>query len=286
MPSARPLVLRPSPQRRSDTPFPDLARAGEVAREATLAAEKVALSHWRVGQPQGFVLKSDGTELGPDAQAEAEMIQVIHAAFPDHAVLGEETGAHGGGSSRWILDPIDGTKGYLRGGQHWGPVVAMEHRGEVVAGAISLPALGYRCWATRGGGAFRQPLQGGDPERLRIARESQWSDATLSLGELNLMARSPWREAIFPAITELAGTAKKARAHGDVAAFGELFLGVHAWIEVGVKWWDVAPFGLLLEEAGGRVSFFQLNDGKDERWSVVGSCPELHDHLLSVLGLA
>ncbi|HZH04634.1 MAG TPA: inositol monophosphatase [Myxococcaceae bacterium] len=271
----------PSPR---ELPF-DLTTAVLAAREAVKAAEEVSTRHWRADGRAPYVLKEDGTELGPDVAAEEAMVQAIRTRFPDHAVLGEETGSSGECETRWVIDPIDGTAGYLRGGAHWGPVLALQHRGAVVAGAISLPRLGYRAWASLGGGTFRQDIPGGAEERVTVANQSDWQQATLILGELNQMARSPWDREVWPAVSRLAATARKARAHGDVAAFGEMLFGAHAWIEVGVRWWDVAPFALMLREAGGRVTLFERDGETEDRWSAVGSNAALHPHLLATLGL-
>jgi len=155
----------------------DLQRAVRVARDAVAAAGAAALAHLRRG-----VVVETKPDLSPvtaaDRAAEDEIIAVIRAAFPDHAILGEEGGARGGGAVRWIVDPIDGTRGFARGGMMWGPMVALEVDGELVAGALALPALGRTYWAAQGAGAWR------DGERLAVSAIADLADATLSIGEL------------------------------------------------------------------------------------------------------
>src|ERR1041385_181844 len=147
----------------SATDFRDLERALSVARDAVASGGAAALAHLRRG-----VVVETKPDLTPvtaaDRAAEDEIIGVIRAAFPDHAILGEEGGARGAGDVRWIVDPIDGTRGFARGGVMWGRRSALEVRGELVVGAIALPALGRTYWASRGGGAFR------DGERLAVSR--------------------------------------------------------------------------------------------------------------------
>ncbi|HEY6180013.1 MAG TPA: inositol monophosphatase family protein, partial [Kofleriaceae bacterium] len=134
----------------SATDFRDLERALSVARDAVAAGGAAALAHLRRG-----VVVETKPDLTPvtaaDRAAEDEIIGVIRAAFPDHAILGEEGGARGAGAVRWIVDPIDGTRGFARGGMMWGPMVALEVAGELVVGALALPALGRTYWAARGG---------------------------------------------------------------------------------------------------------------------------------------
>src|SRR5262249_56981665 len=117
----------------------DVQRALEVAREAVAAAGAAALAHLRRG-----VVVETKPDLTPvtaaDRAAEDEIVGVIRAAFPDHAILGEEGGARGSGRVRWIVDPIDGTRGFARGGMMWGPMIALEVAGELVVGAMALPA--------------------------------------------------------------------------------------------------------------------------------------------------
>src|SRR3954469_16224936 len=132
----------------------DLSRALGVARDAVAAAGAAALAHLRRG-----VIVETKPDLTPvtaaDRAAEDEIVGVIRAAFPDHAILGEEGGARGTGAVRWIVDPIDGTRGFARGGMMWGPMVALEIAGQLAVGAIALPVLGRTYWAARGHGAFR-----------------------------------------------------------------------------------------------------------------------------------
>src|SRR5512143_1421241 len=82
-------------------------------------------------------------------------------------------------ATRWIVDPIDGTRGFTRGGSFWGPLVALEHEGAVVAGAMAMPALGETYWAARGRGAWTARA-GGDPVRLRVSGVSDWAESSLS----------------------------------------------------------------------------------------------------------
>ena len=204
---------------------------------------------------------------------------MIDAAFPGDAVLAEESGARAGDPARrWIVDPLDGTRGFTRGGTFWGPLVAFEVDGEIVAGAMALPALGETFWAARGKGSW---LQRGDgpPARLSVSGVASWDDAVLSLGELHFLLAPALRDAV----TRLATSAAQARCYGDLASCAMVILGrAEAWLESGVKPWDLAPLKILVEEAGGRFTDLQ---GKPTIWSghAVASNGRLHDHVLAAL---
>ncbi len=231
-------------------PALDLRLALDTARRAVRAASAASLRHFRRGVR--VEVKPDRTPVtAADRDSEAAIVRVIRRAFPRHAILGEESGAHAGeAGARWIVDPIDGTRGFTRGGSFWGPLVALEHGGEVVVGAMALPALGETYWAARGRGAFLQRGRG-KPARLRVSRLGDWSEATLSLGELRFLLASERT----PAVERLVATAASARCYGDLAGCALVLTGrAEAWIEAGVKEWDLAPLKVLVEEAGGRFT--------------------------------
>src|SRR5512138_2819956 len=108
----------------------DLDLALETARAAVEAAARVALPHFRRGVTAE--LKADRSPVTvADRESEQAIFDVIRAAFPGHALMGEETGAHAGAGAgvrtRWIVDPLDGTRGFTRGEPFWGPLVGLEH---------------------------------------------------------------------------------------------------------------------------------------------------------------
>src|ERR1043165_5662537 len=129
----------------------DLPKAMLVARRAVEAAAAASLAWFERGV--SVDLKPDQTPVTQaDRESEARILSVVREAFPDHAFVGEESGAHSGtAGTRWIVDPLDGTKGFTRGGRFWGAVVALEHGGDIVAGAMALPAL----WQTERADAGR-----------------------------------------------------------------------------------------------------------------------------------
>jgi len=233
----------------------ELALAMATARRAAEAGAATALAHFRAGVR--VEVKPDRTPVTQaDRDAEAAILATVRAAFPGHGFLGEETGARDGSDrTRWIVDPLDGTKGFTRGRGFWGPLVALEHEGRVVAGAMALPALGEVYWAARGLGCWMSAA-GAAPARLSVSRVSAWADATLSLGEPAVLFAPP----LLERVGRLATSCSTARCYGDLAGCALVLRGqAEAWIEAGVKIWDVAPLQVLVEEAGGRFTDFAGN---------------------------
>jgi histidinol-phosphatase len=256
----------------------DLDLAMTTARRAAEAATAASLRHFRAGV--AVEVKPDRTPVtAADRESEAAIIAVVRQAFPDHALLGEETGVHAGSAeARWIIDPLDGTKGFTRGRGFWGPLVALEHRGEVVAGAMALPVQGEVYWAARGRGAWLS-TGGHAPIRLQVSGLAGWPDATLSLGEPHVLFRPP----LLDRVMALALSAQSARCYGDLAGCALVLKGqAEAWIEAGVQLWDLAPLKILVEEAGG--TFTDLAGvATHTSGGCVASNGKVHAHVVAAL---
>ncbi len=254
-------------------PSLDLDHALDVARRAVTAASRAALPHWERGV--AVETKADDTPVtAADRAAEDAILAILRAEFPEHAILAEETGAHAGSArTRWIVDPLDGTRGFARGGEFWGPLLALEHEGQVVVGACALPVAGKHYWAARGLGAYR------DGTRLHVSKIARWTESTLSLGELRRMLGM----AEGPAVAELIRTSASTRSFGDPAAPAMVLDGrAEAWLEAGVKVWDLAPFQVLLEEAGGRFTCWR-GTHSIETGGAIGTNGLVHEHVLRAL---
>ena len=193
--------------------------------------------------------KSDGSEVtAVDRAAETAIAERLAVARPDHGLFGEEFGRSGEGSPwQWIVDPIDGTSGFVRGIPVWATLIALAHAEHgVVAAAVSAPALGARWWAARGAGTFV------DGRRCQVSSVDRLTDAQVSV-----TFSSGWDElGLTPALVELAGEARRVRGFGDfwqhaLVAEGALDVAVDA---VGVAPYDIAAVRLLVEEAGGTLT--------------------------------
>ena len=202
----------------------DLAFALSLADDA----DTISMARFRATDLQ-VETKPDLTPVSEaDRLVESTLRARIEQERPGEAVLGEE---EGGDASGWIIDPIDGTRNYTRGIPVWATLIAFEDRVAVV----SAPALGRRWWAARGRGAFA------NGQRIQVSAIDRLENATLLY-------------ALDRPVPERAWDAWHLRGFGDfwahmLVAEGAAEVAVDA---VGLKVWDTAPLGVILEEAGGR----------------------------------
>ena len=206
-----------------------------------------------------------------DREAEERIITIIRSHFPEHSILGEEHGLlQGHPDFRWIIDPIDGTRGFIRGGGFWGSLVGVEYRGEMIAGAMCLPIPKLTYWAGKGLGCFRNGT------RIQLEPRSTLDQATLSIGEIQYMLRGEHRAAISRLICACAST----RGYGDPGGLMMVLEGLaDIWIEAGVKTWDIAHAKILIEEAGGLFTDF-AGESTIESGNCIATVPELHPQIL------
>lgn len=237
---------------------PDLALALSLAD----AADAISLGRFRAADLQ-VETKPDLTPVTEADRAVETMIRErLAIERPDDGLLGEEFGALGSGSRRWIVDPIDGTRNYSRGIPVWATLIALEEDGELRLGVVSAPALHRRWHAERGGGAWA------NDDRVRVSAVRQIEDAVLSF-------------ALEQPIPALAGYAWHARGYGDfwahmLVAEGAVDAAVDA---VGVKVWDLAAIQPIVEEAGGRFTD-AAGVARADGGTAISSNGHLHDELL------
>ncbi|MEC9373804.1 MAG: inositol monophosphatase family protein, partial [Planctomycetota bacterium] len=226
-------------------PDPDLQLAMETARRAAEAGAAASMPYFRTGVARQE--KADGSFVTEaDLAAEKAILEVITGAFPKHSVFTEESGSHPGDPDhRWIVDPLDGTHRFARGLSFWGPLIALESRGEIIAGSLAMPVVGDVYWAARGLGCFR------NGERCRVSQSTDWKRANLSMGALSRILALPCREGAL----SLMETCEYTVAGGDLNGCALVISGrAEAWIEAGVQTWDIAPMKILIEEAGGKFT--------------------------------
>ncbi len=222
-----------------------LAEELRVARELCAQAARIQLdSH---PSPGSVVAKSDGSPVTDvDRRCEALIVNGIGRAFPDDGILGEETGEHTGRSGRqWVVDPLDGTRPYIRGIPTYSVLLALEDRGEPVVGVAFLPGLGLECWASRGAGAF---LNG---ERIHVSATTELGDAIGSALGFVERADEPIAAALLAMMRRWGYVYGFMDAYSYVAvASGKLDLCVNLLD----KPWDCAAGACIVSEAGGRFS--------------------------------
>jgi histidinol-phosphatase len=247
-----------------------LDHALAVARRAAAAAAEVIHRYYR-GRFETRT-KADATPVTQaDEESEAAIRAVLEDAFPDHAIYGEEQGRDARESDwLWLVDPIDGTKSFVRGYPMFSTQIALMHRGELVLGVSCASEFGQTAWARRGGGAFL------DGVPLRVAATESIAQASVSTGNLKSLARGgKWN-----ALGELLQQANRGRGYGDFYHYHLLAQGsLDAVIESDVNILDIAALAVIVREAGG---VFTDLDGAgldlDTR-SVLATVPALHGTL-------
>ena len=204
----------------------------------------------------------------------------ISAAFSGHGVIGEEYGSDvEDATTRWYVDPIDGTHNYIRGVPIFATLLGAERDGELQAAVISAPALRERWYAWRGGGAWASGGARTQPTRLRVSRIADLADAqilyTSSIG-LERSGRAPGFRSLLEA-------AWRDRGFGDFWSYTLVAEGAaEAMVEIDLQTWDAAAPTLLVEEAGGRVTDLDGRRSIDSR-TILATNGHLHDEVRSVL---
>jgi histidinol-phosphatase len=211
-----------------------------------------------------------------DRRAEQLLRAEVQRARPTDAVVGEEFGGAAGAGRRWIFDPIDGTKNFVRGVPIWATLIALMDGDEVIVGVASAPELRRRWWAARGHGAWTQ-VDDNDPVRCRVSGVQSLSDASLSFSSL-----SSWPE--VDRLLSLESRVWRSRAYGDfwshmLVAEGAVDIAAEAVVAL----WDLAAPSIIVEEAGGTFTNLAGVRGPSGG-SAVASNGLLHAQTLAALG--
>lgn len=216
--------------------------------------------------------RSEVTEA--DRGAETLLARRVLDERPDHAFFGEEHGLQGDAGSpwRWIVDPIDGTSGFVRGIPVWATLIALTHVDDgVTVGVVSAPALGRRWWAAAGDGAFA------NGRRCEVSTVADLAEA-----QINVTFSSGWdRAGKTGALVELLQSARRARGFGDfwqhcMVAEGALDVAIDA---IGVALYDIAAVRLIVEEAGGTFTD-RHGEATHEHDSAISTNGVLHDEII------
>ena len=213
-----------------------------------------------------------------DQAAEDSLRNVLRRSRPRDAVLGEETGRTGSGPRCWVIDPIDGTKNYVRGVPVWATLIGLMDGPDVVVGVVSAPALGRRWWGALGGGAWTgRSLTKASP--CRVSGVTKLGDASLSYSGLG-----GWSErGLLDNFLGLTRSVWRSRAFGDfwshmLVAEGACDISA----EPEVNLWDLAALQVIVTEAGGRFTSLE-GEATPEGGSVVCTNGHLHNEVLAHL---
>lgn len=263
------------------TDVPDAAFL-EHALEVALAAARAAgarIAH-HFGHGVEVEIKPDATPVTiADREAEDLVRDALKREFPDHAILGEERGREGGGEFLWLVDPLDGTKSFVRGTPFFSTQIALMHAGELVLGVSHAPVYGETMWARRGGGAFLAGGAWAHGKRVHIAHDRGLADAVLSLGNIKTLAQDARR---WQALGTLVGDVNRVRGYGDFCHYHLLARGaLDIVIESDVNILDIAALAVIVREAGGVFTDLAGKAPSLEMRSVLAAAPGLHPALSS-----
>jgi len=252
---------------------PDWRARYELAVEAARRAGDLARTYYE--STFEIELKPDASPVTVADKGAEELIRsLVSQHFPSDGFLGEEFGDQPGGTGfRWVIDPIDGTRSFVRHIPIWATLIGLEYKGEQVGGVAYVPVLGQVYRALRGDGAYM------NDRRARVSDVGKLSDALLCYSSLAWFTRAG-RERTF---LELANRTNRQRGFGDFYGFVLVAEGAaDLMVEHGVHAWDVSGLKAIVEEAGGTFTDW---DGTPttERPDVVASNGKLHAEALKIL---
>lgn len=253
------------------TQSPELAAALDAAEAAARVIRELYQKNVAVRLKED---RSPVTEA--DVRAEEAIRGVLQARFPGHAFYGEETGRSGDADSLWLVDPIDGTKAFVREYPMFSTQIALLREGRLVLGVSSAPLYGELAWAERGAGAFLN----GRP--LRVSTVDTIEQAALSSGNLKTLALDAGRWSRYGAVV---ARLNRIRGYGDFLHYHLLAGGkIDAVVESDVNVLDVGALVTIVEEAGGRFTDLEGREIGLDSTTVLATNGPLHETLRAALG--
>jgi len=249
---------------------PHLATALEAARAAAEVVRRYYRSNLAV------TIKADKSPVTEaDVETEKTIRSTIAAKCPAHGFYGEETGSSGMDAEYvWVVDPIDGTKAFVRGYPMFSTQIALMHRGRLVVGVSSAPAYGELAYGEIGVGAWL------NDRPIRVSEIDTIEDAALSTGNLKTLATGPQ----WPAFGRLVGRLNRIRGYGDFLQYHLLASGkIDAVVESDVNILDVGACAVIVEAAGGRFTDLAGQPLSLTSASVLATNGRLHEAVLGAI---
>jgi myo-inositol-1(or 4)-monophosphatase len=237
---------------------PEYLELLKIALKTAELAEENILKFYQ--NDVGVEWKADKTPVTIADKGTEEIARKFWAKeTPGFGVIGEEFGIESPDAEyQWVIDPIDGTKSFIHGVPLFGTLIGLWHKNVPIASVIRLPAMKSAVWAVNGGGAFL------DGREVRASKVSQLSDALVLSGTVNTMEDKGFGEGF----TKLRRSARLHRGWGDCYGYYLVAAGrAEIMVDPVVSMWDIAPFPLLMKEAGGK---FSTIDGKTELFDANG----------------
>jgi histidinol-phosphatase len=244
-----------------------------VAIEAAKNAEEIIMKYY--SDDLTWQKKSD---LSPvtvaDTQAEEIIIKTIKKYFPGHAFLGEESGNNNIKSKyQWIIDPIDGTKNYIRRIPLFATQIALLEDGEIILGVSNAPAINEMIWAEKDKGAFFQE------KKISVSSVNNLVDSYLCSGGINHFVSS----GLIDYLLKLCVDTNRYRGFGDFWSYHLLAQGkIEIVVEAKIKIWDIAALKIIIEEAGGKVTDINGDNITKDTTSIIATNKILHDTVVKI----
>ncbi|AUA58816.1 Inositol-1-monophosphatase [Achromobacter spanius] len=242
-------------------------RAGTIINRASMDLERLSVA--RKG-PRDYV-----TEV--DRAAEESIVETLHAAYPDHAVLGEEFGLQGPDQAefQWIIDPLDGTTNFIHGLPNYAVSIALTQRGQVTQAVIYDPSRNELFTASRGSGTFL------NDRRVRVSGRTRYHEALLGAHWPNAGDPEQGSQRFRHMAENVTGVRRMGSTVLDLAyvASGRL----DGFCGVGLKTWDLAAGSLMVLEAGGLIADFDGEQGWMDSGNVLAATPKIFTQMLGSL---
>lgn len=250
-----------------------------AAQTAARAAEQVIRKYYETDID--VEVKSDNSPVTrADVESEAAIKKVLSQAFPGHGFFGEELGQESMDAEYiWLIDPIDGTKSFVRRYPFFSTQIALMHRGELILGVSNAPAFnggkGEMAWAAKGKGAWL------NDRRIKVSEVAELGKATLSTGNIGSLARSDR----WAALGQLIPQVHRIRGYGDFYHYHLLASGcIDIIVESDVNILDIAALTVILREAGGDITDLEGGPVALDTTSVLATNGRLRSAVVDILG--
>jgi histidinol-phosphatase len=238
-------------------------------------SSEITLKYYKASATPEASLKADNSPVTiADYKCEEFLLKQIKTSYPGHNIYSEESGIEEKGSEfRWFIDPIDGTRNFIRKYPFWGTLLAVEYRGKVVIGIISMPAIGQFIASKESGGCF---VNG---KRVKVSSISKIEKAYILYGGLNSILKKEYRENFFKLVSE----SFQARGFGDCHGHSFVINGsADIMIDPNVAPYDIAATKICVEEAGGKLTDIKGNDSIFGKSALITN-GTLHNKVLKIL---
>lgn len=255
-----------------------LEKIVNTAQQAVISSSKILMRYWCKYQNQErsmeYSPKEDSSPVtNVDYKVERAIRNVVLRNHPLHRIMGEECVKEGTEDSPylWVIDPIDGTKQYVRGLRYFATQIAVMYENEVIVGVSNAPALDETIVAFKKGGAF---LNG---KKVHVSKVGRVQDCFISYGNIKYFNKNKK----LPHLVKLCERSWASRGFGDFWGYHLLASGrIDAMLEAETKIWDIAAVSLIVKEAGGRVTDFEGTPLSYDSTSIIATNGLIHNEIL------